>query len=250
MQTMVTEYINNCDLCQTAKYDRQPPKIIFSLTSTPKQPLELLFLDTFRFSNAKFSTIIDVFYKYTQAYILEPICTASTIYEVAQNTKTQLQSHFATPNNSNSSSPINRFHSTLLEILRILRLKYPKLSPKDLIQQAILAYNSTIHSVTKQRPFDLINERLDALDPFNLSDEVILNQYITDRKERLKFLYEKLHEFSELKFEQQIKNVAKLRISLKCKSLKNIVLFRRKMQQVKLLVHVAAALLVVRSAKA
>nr|CAH7728942.1 unnamed protein product [Callosobruchus chinensis]CAH7739558.1 unnamed protein product [Callosobruchus chinensis] len=81
-------------------------------------------------------------------------------------------------------------------MLRILRLKYPKLSPKELMQQAILAYNSTIHSVTKQRPFDLINGRLDALDPFDLSDEVILNQYITDRKARLKFLYEKLHESS------------------------------------------------------
>nr|CAH7758013.1 unnamed protein product [Callosobruchus chinensis] len=224
MQKMVTEYINNCNLCQTAKYDRQPPKIKFSLTPTPKQPLELLYLDTFRFSNAKFLTIIDVFSKYAQAYILEPICTASTIYEglltfinhhgipqsITCDSGTEyknsiitdfcklhkIQIHFATPNNSNSSSPINRFHSTLLEMLRILRLKYPKLSPKELMQQAILAYNSTIHSVTKQRPFDLINGRLDALDPFDLSDEVILNQYIIDRKERLKFLYEKLHESS------------------------------------------------------
>nr|CAI5861720.1 unnamed protein product [Callosobruchus analis] len=218
MQKMVSEYINNCDLCQTTKYDRQPPKIKFSLTPTPKQPLELLHLDTFRFSNAKFLTIIDVFSKYAQAYILEPICTASTIYEglltfinhhgipqsITCDSGTEyknsiitdfcklhkIQIRFATPNNSNSSSPINRFHSTILEILRILRLKYSKLSPKE------LAYNSTIHSVTKQRPFDLINGRLDALDPFDLSDEVILNQFITDRKERLKFLYGKIHESS------------------------------------------------------
>nr|CAI5823027.1 unnamed protein product [Callosobruchus analis] len=224
MQKMVSEYINNCDLCQTTKYDRQPPKIKFSLTPTPKQPLELLHLDTFRFSNAKFLTIIDVFSKYAQAYILEPICTASTIYEglltfinhhgipqsITCDSGTEyknsiitdfcklhkIQIRFATPNNSNSSSPINRFHSTILEILRILRLKYSKLSPKELMQQAILAYNSTIHSVTKQRPFDLINGRLDALDPFDLSDEVILNQFITDRKERLKFLYGKIHESS------------------------------------------------------
>nr|CAH7725256.1 unnamed protein product [Callosobruchus chinensis] len=157
--------------------------------------------------------------KWLQTYILEPICTASTIYEglltfinhhgipqsITCDSGTEyknsiitdfcklhkIQIHFATPNNSNSSSPINRFHSTLLEMLRILRLKYPKLSPKELMQQAILAYNSTIHSVTKQRPFDLINGRLDALDPFDLSDEVILNQYIKDRKARLTFLYEK-----------------------------------------------------------
>nr|CAH7722142.1 unnamed protein product [Callosobruchus chinensis] len=54
-------------------------------------------------------------------------------------------------------------------------------------QKELIHTNSTIHSVTKQRPFDLINGRLDALDPFDLSDEVILNQYITDRKARLKF---------------------------------------------------------------
>nr|CAH7769435.1 unnamed protein product [Callosobruchus chinensis] len=231
MQKMVTEYINNCDLCQTAKYDRQPPKIKFSLTPTPKQPLELLYLDTFRFSNAKFLTIIDVFSKYAQA---NKEMRATALQNIAQemnleefgptDVKNKIKNLRATyyleldkiKKSSKSGAGGNVYtpkvkwfeemdafirnvsiqRKTTVKMLRILRLKYPKLSPKELMQQAILAYNSTIHSVTKQRPFDLINGRLDALDPFDLSDEVILNQYITDRKERLKFLYEKLHESS------------------------------------------------------
>ncbi|CAH1967475.1 unnamed protein product [Acanthoscelides obtectus] len=225
MQKMVTEYINNCELCQVAKYDRHPPKIKFSLTPTPKQPLEVLHMDTFQFSNTKFLTVIDSFSKYAQAYHLDPVCTAATVYEnilifvnhhgIPQSVTTdngrefnnslftefcklhKIQLHFTTPCNSNSNSPIERLHSTLLELLRILKIKFPKLCPKELMQNAILAYNTSIHSVTKQRPFDLINGRLDVLDPFDLSDEIIVSQFIDDRRERLKFIYNNIHQATD-----------------------------------------------------
>lgn len=104
--------------------------------------------------------------------------------------------HFTTAGNSNSNSPVERVHSTLIEIFRILKLKDSKASTKQLMQYAIIGYNSSMHSVTKQKPFDVINGRIKSLDPFDLTDEIILNQYLIDRRERLRAVYEKIYDTS------------------------------------------------------
>ena len=224
MKTNLTEYINNCDTCQQAKYDRHPPKIKFSLTPTPSQPLESIHIDTFQICNVKFLTIIDIFSRYAQAYPLEPSYTATIILDnlstfithhglpqqITCDNGTEFKTsllldfcklhnisiHFTTPGNSNSNSPVERFHSTLIELFRILKLKNPKATTKQLIQFSIIGYNSSVHSVTKQRPFDVINGRVNSLDPFDLTDEIILNKYVSDRRERLKTIYEKIYETS------------------------------------------------------
>jgi hypothetical protein len=64
------------------------------------------------------------------------------------------------------------------------------------MQYAIIGYNLSIHSVTKQKPFDIINGRINGLDPFDLTDEIILNKYVSDRRDRLKLIFEKIYETS------------------------------------------------------
>lgn len=224
MKNDLTEYINNCDICQQTKYDRHPPKIKFALSPTPSQPLESIHIDTFQICNAKFLTIIDVFSRYAQAYPLEPACTATIVLDnlstfvshhglpqqISCDNGTEFKTsllldycklhniriHFTTPGNSNSNSPVERLHSTLIELFRILKMKEPKASTKHLMQYAIIGYNSSVHSVTKQKPFDVINGRVNSLDPFDLTDEVILNKYVDDRKERLKLIYNQIYEQS------------------------------------------------------
>ena len=200
MKNNLTEYINNCDTCQQAKYDRHPPKIKFSLTHTPSQPLESIHIDTFQICNVKFLTIIDIFSRYARAYPLEPSYTATIILDnlstfithhglpqqITCDNGTEFKTsllldfcklhnisiHFTTPGNSNSNSPVERFHSTLIELFRILKLN------------------------TKQKPFDIINGRVNSLDPFDITDEIILNKYVSDRQERLKTIYKKICETS------------------------------------------------------
>lgn len=224
MKNDLTQFINNCEICQQSKYDRHPPKIKFSLTPTPTQPLESIHMDVFQICNVRFLTIIDVFSRYAQAYVLEPVCTATTVLDnlstfishhglpqqITCDNGTEFKNallldycklhniriHFTTPGNSNSNSPVERLHSTLIELFRALKLKEPKASTKQLLQYAIIGYNSSVHSVTKQKPFDIINGRLNGLDPFDLTDEIILNKYVDDRKERLKTIYRQIYDLS------------------------------------------------------
>lgn len=81
-------------------------------------------------------------------------------------------------------------------MLRVLKLKEKSSNIKELMHYAILGYNSSIHSVTKHKPFDIIHCRVRNLDPFSITDKIILNQYIVDRRERLKTLYDQIHEVS------------------------------------------------------
>ncbi|CAH0560391.1 unnamed protein product [Brassicogethes aeneus] len=231
----VTEFINNCDICSQAKYDRHPPKLKFSLTATPSQPLESIHMDTFQIASVKFLTIIDVFSRYAQAYPLEPICNSQTVYEkfltfishfgipqcITCDNGTELknslltdfcklhkiQIHFTTTGNSNSNSPVERVHSTFIEIFRTLRIKDTKASTKQLMQYAVLGYNTSVHSVIKQKPVDVINGRLNSLDPFDITDEIILNQFMIDRRERLKAILEQIHNLS---LETKTKNIEKI----------------------------------------
>lgn len=222
MKNDITEFINNCEICQKAKYDRHPPKIKYNLTLTPNKPFESLHVDVFQVLQKKFLTIFDTFSKYGQAYPLEPNLSSISVLDclstfishfgvpasITCDNGTEFKSrplvdfcklhkinlHYTTPRNSNSNSPVERFHSSLLENIRCLKLQNANSPIKQIVQLAVLGYNSSLHSVTKHRPFDIILGNTSALDPFDLTDENILNNYVIDRKERLEALYQTIHD--------------------------------------------------------
>lgn len=223
IKTDVSNYINFCDICQVNKYDRNPPKQKLMLTPTPIKPFEIIHIDTFQTQGQKFLTLIDTFSKYAQAY---PLISLSGI-EVVRSLLTfmthhgapttivmdngselknsvvqeflklhQIHPHYITVNNSQSNGSIERLHSTLIELLRIIKEK-DKNSTNILNQMpyAILSYNNSIHSATKQKPIDVINGHLNTKDPLNIDiNEKFINNYIENHRDKTLEIYKNLNE--------------------------------------------------------
>lgn len=182
LKVKITLNINQCDICQTEKYERSPEKIKFELTETPKQPLDIVHIDIFFMQKGNpILTIIDKFSRYAQAYELESRNTphikeqlmkyfstfgkpklivsdqekAITTIEIKDYLDSNnIKIHFTSANSSNSNSPVERFHSTLIEHLRII-LNNEKVTCREALLRSIHAYNNSIHNMTKFTPFEL-----------------------------------------------------------------------------------------------
>lgn len=100
--------------------------------------------------------------------------------------KALLQDHFnvsiytTPPHHSTTNGQVERFHSTLTEIGRCIKLTQGLNDTNDLILLSAYKYNRTIHSVTKQRPIDIIHHSVQAF-----HDE-IRNRLITKQHNDLK----------------------------------------------------------------
>lgn len=192
MKEQITEYINKCSTCQKTKYDRQPPQIQMELTETPSKPMEIIHIDIFQMQSQIYLTLIDKFSKFAAAYtitdklektILGKIINFCSLHGIpgkiiVDNEKSfnsrlfkeftnkhGIQLHTTTPYNSSGNSPVERLHSTLKELFSIIHNKEPTRSMEDVMSQAILSYNNSIHSLTKLTPFQLltghyVNKRL------------------------------------------------------------------------------------------
>lgn len=194
MKNKITLFINQCEICQKEKYDRNPTKIKFNETATPKQPLEICHVDIFFFKKGiPILTIIDKFSRYAQAFVLqsrntphikkklmryfslfgkpkliitdqERACTTVELKEYLASNNVKI--HFSSVNSSNSNAPVERFHSTLLEHLRII-LNNEDIELKNALYKALQTYNNSINNITKFTPFELffgrkINDTLES----------------------------------------------------------------------------------------
>lgn len=182
LKSKITYYINNCKICNTVKYDRQPPKQNYSMTQTPKAPLEIVHMDIFYLNSEHMLTLLDKFSKFGQAYTLKsrnPLHIKQQLGKffssyglpklIVTDSETSFRSislrqyleeaninfHYTSIRSSNSNSPVERFHSTLLETYRIIRMEFPGDTHKLLLSKSITTYNNAIHSVTKYTPFEL-----------------------------------------------------------------------------------------------
>ena len=219
MKITITEYINKCDICMQAKYERRPYKIAFSGPLVSKRPFDIIHIDTFSFNKTKFLTIIDLFSKYAQAYYI-PDGTALTILsklrhfcshhnypkkiccdegkEFKNNTVIEycklmnIELHYTTINNPNSNSPIERFHSTILEKIRTAKLQNPNETPQNLMIGSILIYNQSIHSTTGYSPFTLLYGPYDDITEPNF-DMTIYEDYNQRRKNEILPFYDQIY---------------------------------------------------------
>ncbi|PZC86444.1 hypothetical protein B5X24_HaOG209163 [Helicoverpa armigera] len=224
MKDHITKYINECTICGQAKYDRNPIKQRFNIVPPAAKPFEIIHMDLFTVENEKYLTFIDVFSKYGQAYLMRDgtalsilqgllqFCThhgfPQTIItdngtEYANQLFTEftrlhkINHHKTLAHSPNDNGNIERFHSTLLEHLRILRLQQKDEPAINLMPYAILAYNSSIHSFTKCRPFDVITGHFDVRDPWDIDlSSHLLQQYILNHKEQMKTVYQIINETS------------------------------------------------------
>lgn len=219
MMIDVTNYVNACKICQISKYDRSPPIIKFNLTPTSSKPFEHIHIDVFKILNNSFFTIIDSFSRYGQAYHIPTLSSINIIDNLlvfishhglplkitSDNGREfknncledfcklhKIELHFTTAKNSNSNSPVERFHSTLAEQIRCLRNEKPKESAEDLIRLSLIGYNNSIHTSTGYTPFEIINGHINSSNPFDLTDSKIISNYIQNHKESTKFLYDQI----------------------------------------------------------
>lgn len=230
MKNKITDIINKCELCLQSKYERHPYKLKFSGPLLAKRPFEVIHIDTFSFQNSKFLTIIDLFSKYAQSYLIKDgtaltmlnklrhylahhnvpqkiVCDEGrefknkTFTEYCKMNKIDL--HFTTVNNPNSNSPIERFHSSILEKLRILKLKNPNENPANLMITATLIYNQSIHSATGFSPFHLLYGPYDKPPEFDLT-MTVYEQYNEKRKQEILPFFDHIYERNKDKAQKKL----------------------------------------------
>lgn len=179
---MIQKYINNCDVCNRTKYDRNPIQMEQQLTETATKPNERVHIDTFSLRSKQFLTIIDGFSRFASAYELpnrESIKIINTLKKhfsqegipktIISDCATEFTSetfkqftnrfnfihHKTTPKASTGNAMIERLHSTLTELIRVKFDENRKIKTDDLMTEAIIAYNNSIHSATNFTPMEL-----------------------------------------------------------------------------------------------
>uniref|UniRef100_A0A0A1WWW7 RNA-directed DNA polymerase n=1 Tax=Zeugodacus cucurbitae TaxID=28588 RepID=A0A0A1WWW7_ZEUCU len=184
MSKLANEIVTNCKICTRAKYDRQPRMQEFGVTPIPSYAGEMLHIDIFSTDKKLFLTCVDKFSKFA---VVQPIPSRTitdvkipilqlinffpgtkTIYcdnEASFNSDTivtLLKNQYgidivnAPPLYSTSNGQVEKFHSTLVEIARCLKLERRISDTMDLITQATIENNRAIHSVTNKEPIEVI----------------------------------------------------------------------------------------------
>lgn len=221
MKEHITKYINECDVCGQAKYDRNPVKQKFNIVAPPTKPFEIVHLDLLSVETQKYLTIIDSFSKYAQAYhlrdataisVIQALLTFSTHHGLPLTIVTdrgpeftnqlfsefvkihKVQHHKISACTPNENGMVERLHSTLLEHLRILKLEHRGDSAMNLMPYAILGYNSSVHSFTKCRPLDIITGHLDPRDPLDINlSENMLQSYTQEHRIKMQRVFEMIN---------------------------------------------------------
>lgn len=237
MKEQIAKYINECNVCGRAKYDRNPVKPRFQVVPPPTKPFEIVHLDLFSIETYKYLTIIDAFSKYAQAYflrdataisVIQALLTFSTHHGLPLTVITdngpeftnqlfqefikmhKILHHRICPNTPNENGMVERLHLTLLEHLRILRLEHRGELVTNLMPYALLAYNYSIHSFTKCRPIDIITGHIDPRDPLDIDvTEYLMQQYVQDHKKRMLKVYDIINETALQRRSKIIENVNK-----------------------------------------
>lgn len=201
MLKLITKVINNCEICQLAKFDRQPYKIPYQISETAKEINDIVHMDIwFPYRNVMYLTTIDKFSKYatyhklndrTWVSILEALkerirflgkmkklvfdnerCMLHNAVELFLN-ENQIKIHRTTAGNKTGNADVERLHGTLNEHLRIMAVDKSNDSEDidEKMDKIIGIYNNTIHSTTKMRPMDFITKHFDKTEIKELSEK-------------------------------------------------------------------------------
>ncbi|CAD7078786.1 unnamed protein product [Hermetia illucens] len=184
---LITKYINNCEVCNLAKYDRNPVKVEFKLTETPNDINQIVHLDVFLIGKRMFFTGVDKFSKhmYTKEltdknaitfiqYIRERnSCLGKPRKLVADHEfnmvnvkeflrQESMEIHFTSPKSHTGNSDISRAHSSLLEHIRTLTTTERDMSISEKVLKATEFYNTTFHSRINCKPLDVQLGQVDS----------------------------------------------------------------------------------------
>ena len=186
LKKYIQKYINNCDICNRAKYDRKPIKPKFHITETPGDTNQIIHLDVYINKKHSFLTFIDKFSKHAVVLYLEDRNSVTIVEKIrlyfsikgkpnlvvldnefnSVNVKEFLrqegvETHFTKPNNHTGNADIERFHNTIGEKLRVLETENSDLSIQERLFKCVEWYNKSIHSVIKTKPRDVVEGKVD-----------------------------------------------------------------------------------------
>lgn len=233
----IQSYINLCDICQVTKYDRKPLNPLFNITPTATRPFEIIHIDSISLEKVKFLSIVDSFSKYAQMYKLNSsqgieIVNNLIKYFTHHNIPNQIVSdngtefensllkellqlhkieiHFISTQHPESNGIVERFHSTIIEHIRLLnnQNEYQNESIENKINYALLAYNNSIHSTTNLKPCEIVTGHFENESPFNIDiEKQLVNNYIETHKNKCKLLYHKINKDIQNKKEKVINKI-------------------------------------------
>ncbi|KAJ8954581.1 hypothetical protein NQ318_003112 [Aromia moschata] len=167
----VENLIKNCETCQKTKACRKNLDSPLVITETPKTPFERINIDILEVPTKNYAlTIRDELTKFSQAY---PIgdktakTVANTLLLYFQHFGTPLRIHcdygrefdnatikdlcklydikltYSSVGHPQSNGSLERFHSTLLEMIRIHMSEHPDEHPFNILPYAIVCYNNS-----------------------------------------------------------------------------------------------------------
>lgn len=193
MTSKIKTIVKQCVTCKQHKYDRHPNKPELLATPIPEYPGHIIHVDIYRTDSNLVLTAVDKFSKYAQTRILksrgvedvrEPLRQILFAYGVPKvivfdNEKTFNSSSicfmlkdqlgieiFKTPPYSSFvNGQVERFHSTISEIMRCLKADRTHRSFEELLDRAVYEYNSSIHSTTNRKPIEVFFGRNVSTDP-------------------------------------------------------------------------------------
>lgn len=218
----IQNFINNCEICLAVKYERVPLKLEMNLTPTPSRPLQIVHIDSISLEKSRFLSIIDGFSRYAHVYRVggaHALETADKLLDyfthhgvpeiIVSDNGTEFNNkvikeimelhkikiHFTSTQNPSSNGLVERFHSTLIEHIRLLnnQVEFKNENITKKVKYAVIAYNNSIHSVTKLTPFEILYGHINPNNIFNIDIEnQLINDYVIGHKEKIKKLYEQI----------------------------------------------------------
>uniref|UniRef100_A0A0K8VRD0 RNA-directed DNA polymerase n=1 Tax=Bactrocera latifrons TaxID=174628 RepID=A0A0K8VRD0_BACLA len=182
MLQKIKAIVKQCGVCAENKYDRHPNNPKIQATPIPEYPGQIIHIDIYITGKTLILTAIDKYSKYAQAKILksratedirEPLRQIIFNFGVPQNiiidNEKSLNSNSITflledqlrikiykipPHTSTANGQVERFHSTLSEILRCLKSENTERSFEELLDRAVYEYNYSIQTTTGQKPIE------------------------------------------------------------------------------------------------
>jgi len=210
------------------KYDRHPVKLKFEKPEIPVQPLDIIHIDIYTVNSSLNLTIIDKFSKFAAAYPLESRNSLNIVSSIKHYislhgiprkiicdqggefnanifkdfcSQYDITLHYTSVSQSTSNSPVERLHSTITEIYRIIMNKFKEnriqITHSEILNEAIITYNNSIHSSTKYTPFELFYGRTSKFKEkvaFNNEHEYLveLNKYKQEFYPKIRETLEKI----------------------------------------------------------
>lgn len=189
----IKRIVKLCAICKKNKYDRHPNEPKISTTPIPSYPGQVVHIDIFSTDRKLVLTAVDKFSKYAQVRILKGKSTedvrkplreilfffgvpkvvvidnerslnsASILFMMKDELNIEV---FTTPPyRSEANGQVERFHSTLAEILRCIKAEGVCRDFDELLEKGVNEYNHSVHSTIDRKPVDIFFGRTVEFSP-------------------------------------------------------------------------------------